>query len=75
MSNNAPGWTYDYSNALSMRYAYRQTPLGIEVITEDRTRYTAQEVKIMAKAGIEITPGVHSVKRVFQGEIVDVKKM
>jgi hypothetical protein len=72
---NASSWTYDYSDALSMRYAYRQTPLGIEVITEDKTRYTAQEVKIMAKAGIEITPGMHSVKRVFQGEIVDVKKM
>lgn len=72
---NVSSRTYDYSDALSMRYAYRQTPLGIEVITEDKTRYTAQEVKIMAKAGIEITPGLHTVKRVFQGEIVDVKKM
>jgi hypothetical protein len=64
-------WTYDYSNALSMRYAYRMTPLGPEVMTEDKTSYTPAEVKILSMAGVEISPEMHAVKRVFRGLIVD----
>jgi len=70
----APGWTYAYSDALAMRYAVRQTPLGPEVMTEDKTAYTAAEVKILSMSGVEIAPGIHAVKRVFRGLIVDAER-
>ena len=67
---DAPGWTYAYSDALSMRYAYRDTPQGPEVMTEDKTRYSASEVKVLADAGESISLAIHLVKRAFNGEVV-----
>jgi len=71
MPNFTP-WTHSHSDALSMRFAHRQTPLGPEVMTEDKVRYSATEVKILSLAGAEICLGAHLVKKVFDGVIVDV---
>lgn len=66
MPNPTP-WTYAHNAALNMRYAYRQTPGGLEIMTEDKTRYTPEEVRILAGADGrgQITPEIHRVKRVF----------
>jgi hypothetical protein len=66
---DAPDWTYEYSAALGMKYAYRDTPEGMEVMTEDRTRYSPREVALLQQAG-GITAAVHRVKKVFEGRIV-----
>ena len=72
-SNNAPGWTYSHSDALAMDYAYRPSPIGIgvEVMTADKVRYSPAEVSRLSEAGVEISLGVHLVKKVFHGEIVE----
>ena len=71
---NAPGWTYAHSDALAMDYASRPSPIGVgvEVMTADKVRYTPAEVARLSDAGVEISIGVHLVKKVFQGEIVDI---
>ena len=33
---DAPGWTYAYSDALSLRYAYRDAPQGPERALHER---------------------------------------
>lgn len=65
------GWTYAYSDALGMEYATRETPHGPEVMTADKTRYSPDEIAILASNGKEITPEIHLVKRIFEGTIVD----
>ena len=66
------GWTYYHSAALDMRYATRTTPDGPEVVTEDKTHYSAGEVALLSGYGNGegITPGIHAAKRVFDGRIV-----
>jgi hypothetical protein len=68
----SPDWTYDDSPALGMKYAYRDTPEGLEVMCEDKTRYSPREVALLQKAG-GITAAVHVVKKAFQGRIVEVR--
>ena len=66
----AKNWAYAHSSALGMRYAYHATPDGIEVMTEDKTRYTPDEVAAIASGVGEITRPVHLVKRIFDGMVV-----
>jgi len=68
-ADKAPGWTYEHSAALSMGYAYRDTPDGLEVMVADKVRYSPREVALLQQAG-GIKPGVHTVKKVFAGRIV-----
>lgn len=67
MTPNPTPWTYAHSKALNMRYAYRQTPGGLEIMTEDKTRYTPEEVRILAgpDGSGQIDMATHMVKRVF----------
>lgn len=69
---NAPGWTYAYSEALSLDYAYRPSPIGIgiEVMTADKVRYSPAEISRLSENGGEITLDVHLVKKVFRGEVI-----
>jgi len=64
-------WSYDYSASLKQKYAFRKTDTGIEIMTEDKVRYNAKELKIISKTIGEITPEVHIAKRIFNGEIVE----
>jgi len=66
----AKNWAYAHSSALGMRYAYHVTPNGIEVMTEDKTRYTPDEVATIASGVGKITRSVHLVKRIFDGVVV-----
>ena len=66
-------WTYYHSVALGMRYAVRKTGTGPEVMTEDRIRYSPEEVRLIAQVG-EITPQLHAAKKVFRGQVYDVVK-
>jgi len=74
LTKDTPGWTYAYSDALAMRYAVRKTPLGPEVMTEDKVQYSVGEVAALSMAGVEISMAVHLVKRVFRGAIVDAER-
>ena len=71
MKTNKKGWIYDYSASLKLPYAWRKTPQGIEIMTEDKVRYTANEVKIISKTIGEITPEIHMVKKIMKGTIVE----
>lgn len=68
-------WTYQYSEALGMKFAFQETDAGVEVMTEDKTWYSPEEVSIIAKTQGEITPEIHRVKRIFGGLIVDPKAL
>ncbi len=63
-------WTYYYSDALKMRYAIRPRGNGYELMTEDKVRYSWEEISAMD--GREIGPAVHAVKSLFCGEIVGI---
>ncbi len=71
--SEAAGWRYAHSDALGMDYATRAVMggAGLEVMTADRVRYSPAEVATLAAAGMEISLGVHLVKRIFRGQIVD----
>ena len=71
--NNAPGWTYYHSATLGMKYAVKETPLGPEVMTEDKVRYTVAEIAVLNAAGVEVGKALHNVKRVFSGTIIDAQ--
>ena len=71
MTKKLKDWVYDYSSSLKLPYAWRKTDAGIEIMTEDKVRYTAKEVKIISDTIGEITPEVHLVKKVFKGEIIE----
>jgi hypothetical protein len=63
------GWNYFYSAELKQEVAVNiKTGLAY---CEDKTIYKPEEIKIMDTAKQKITPGVHLVKKVFGGEIVD----
>ena len=68
------GWTYYDSATLGMKYAVKETPLGPEVMTEDKTRYSAGEIAVLNAGGVEVGKAVHNVKRVFSGTVVDVRR-
>jgi phage gp36-like protein len=64
-----PGWDYMYSNELKQEVAINfKTGLAY---CEDKTIYKLEEIKIMDTAKQKITSGIHLVKKVFGGEIVD----
>ena len=65
-TKSSNGWTYDYSESLKMRFAYR----GMEVMTEDKVRYNENETKIIIRHK-EIPLSVHIIKKLFDGEIVE----
>ena len=69
---DAPGWTYAYSDALGMRYATRSIGGVLELMTEDKVRYSAAEISMLSAQGMEIDKTTHFVKKVFTGEIVEV---
>jgi hypothetical protein len=64
-----PGWEYSYSSELKQEVAVN-IKTG-KVYCEDGTLYKPEELKIMEGAKQEITLGVHLVKKVFGGEIID----
>lgn len=67
-------WTYYDSATLGMRYAVKETPLGPEVMTEDKVRYTVAEIAVLNAGGVEVGKALHNVKRVFSGTVVDVRR-
>ena len=68
------GWTYYHSETLNMKYAVKETPLGPEVMTEDKVRYGVAEIAVLNAAGMEVGKALHNVKRVFSGMVVDVRR-
>ena len=65
------GWQYQRSEPLNMDYAIRTTPAGPEVMTEDRVKYSPDEIRMLSAIG-GISPEIHQVKRVFSGRIIAV---
>ena len=75
--NRVPGWTYFFSEILSMEYAVRDTAHGPEMYTADKTHYLPSELRELAKARktnpkAETPKQVHIIKCLFDGEIVAV---
>lgn len=64
------GWTYGYSEALRMDFAYRLKDGKLETYTEDKVYYNEREVKAIAAHKDGITPQVHIIKKLFKGEII-----
>jgi hypothetical protein len=65
-----PGWEYMYSDTLKQEIAV-QIKTG-RIYCEDKTQYSIRELEIMKGAQLEITPEIHRVKKLFEGEIVNV---
>jgi hypothetical protein len=64
--------SYYYSEILKMQVVLNEKT-G-EICCEDKTMYTMDEVKMLNTAGMEVDMRVHLLKKVFNGEIVEVKK-
>jgi hypothetical protein len=64
-----PGWTYIKSSDLKQEVAVNNKN-GM-VYCEDGAIYKPEEVEIMDKAGQQITPEIHLVKKMFGGEITE----
>lgn len=60
-------WIYYFSKALNMKYAYNKET-G-EVVTEDKVKYTKEEIDTLK--GGPITPDIHNLKKIFNGEVVN----
>lgn len=65
---------YYHSDAIGMDYAVRSTPLGPEVMTADKVRYSPDEVAVLNAGGVEVSKELHNVKKVFSGIVVDVRE-
>jgi hypothetical protein len=62
-----PGWVYvNKDNPIGLEYAiHKETGW---VYFEDGVRYSPEEIKILS--GVPASKSLHTVKKVFQGEIV-----
>jgi hypothetical protein len=67
------GWEYFYSDTLKQEIALNKK--SGSVYCEDRVWYDSNELRIMDTAGQEITLGVHLVKSLFRGKIVEFKEI
>ncbi len=65
-----PGWTYKFIPSLNMQIAINDSS-GI-MYTEDKTRYSAEEEKLLASIDYQLPLSVHIVKKAFDGTIVSV---
>jgi hypothetical protein len=65
------GRMYIYSPGLGMEIAYHHA--SGRVYCEDKTQYNPHEVQLMRNTGLTVDPLTHAVKRLFGGEIVEVK--
>ena len=72
MTDQRPGWIYIRSDTLKQMIAFNEETGW--VFCEDKTRYTPCELDIIEKSGTSATLSVHRVKKIFQGEIVEIKK-
>jgi hypothetical protein len=72
MANQKLGWIYIESGTLKQQIAFNEETGW--VFCEDKTRYTPEELDVMEKNGAVATLPVHRVKKIFQGEIVEIKK-
>lgn len=69
---NKPGWLYKYSETLKQETAYHCESGW--VFCKDGTKYSPTEIRRLQKAGIAALPlKVHTVKKVFEGIIVDIR--
>ena len=69
---NKPGWLYKYSETLKQETAYHCESGW--VFCQDGTKYSPTEIRQLQKAGIAALPlKVHTVKKVFEGTIVDIR--
>lgn len=70
---NKPGWLYKYSETLKQETAYHCESGW--VFCQDGTKYSPTEIRQLQKAGITALPlKVHTVKKVFEGTIVDIRQ-
>ncbi len=61
-------WSQKFrSEALDMLYSHHTDG---RVVTEDKTMYTRNECQIISDTIGEIDPVIHSVKSIFEGEII-----
>ena len=65
-----PRWTYRFIESLNMQIAINDTS-GI-MYTEDKSRYSAEEQKLLQSIDYVLPLTVHIVKKVFDGTIVSI---
>lgn len=66
----AVGWRYYHSETLGIDYRVRISQGKPEMQTEDGVEYDADELAILSKGG-EVPRVVHTVKKVFVGDVVE----
>ncbi|MCQ2588318.1 MAG: hypothetical protein MJ174_09385 [Treponema sp.] len=63
-----PGWTYSYLPSLGQNMAINDTT-GV-MYTEDKTKYTKEEVQFLESINFELPVSVHIIKKIFSGTII-----
>jgi hypothetical protein len=66
-----PGWLYFLWKEPSLKFAIHEKSGW--VYFEDGTKYSPQEIELLRKTGSQLTPELHRVKKVFNGEIIGVE--
>ena len=69
----ALGWRYYHSETLGIDYRVRISQGRPEMQTEDGVEYDAEELAVLARSGGECPLIVHTVKKVFGGDVVEWK--
>jgi hypothetical protein len=70
------GWKYheDKHPVINQHFAYKDTNDGRQIMFEDRTFYNEKEVALLQDNGGLQSQTVHDVKRIFDGEIMQINK-
>lgn len=68
------GWIYSEEKhpSLKLNFAMRKTNKGIETMFSDRVLYNEREMFLMNSHNIKTNKKIHSVKKIFGGEIVKI---
>jgi hypothetical protein len=67
-----PGFIYMRSASLGQMIAYGKKS-GC-VFCEDKTSYSAKEIQLFCEAGMEVDMATHIVKKIFNGEVVQIER-
>ncbi|MCQ2575984.1 MAG: hypothetical protein MJ162_04500 [Treponema sp.] len=69
--NQKPGWKYEYIESLEQYIAINE--ITNVLYTEDKTRYSPEECKLLSSINYQLPKQIHIIKKIFCGEIISIE--
>ena len=69
--NQKPGWKYEYIESLEQYIAINE--ITNVLYTEDKTRYSPEECKLLCSINCQLPKQIHIIKKIFCGEIISIE--